>query len=68
MSNLINSFWFVEGDIPISNLIHYYKFDADADDSVTTKNGIENDVTYVSGKINNGTKIKSKKKPTFPIH
>lgn len=41
-----------EADIP-DNLIHYYKLDTDSDDSIGINHGMDNDITYVSGKINN---------------
>lgn len=38
----------------IDNILHYYKFDSDADDSVGSNNGTVNGASNVSAKINNG--------------
>tara|TARA_R100000951_G_scaffold103090_2_gene95515 strand:+ start:272 stop:1012 length:741 start_codon:yes stop_codon:yes gene_type:complete len=39
--------------IPIGNLIHYYKLNADSNDSVGSSDGTDTNITYTSGKTGN---------------
>ena len=41
--------------IPIANLVHYYRLNADANDSVATLHGTATDITYTSGKTGNAS-------------
>lgn len=47
--HILNPFILGGYDIPVANLKHYYKLNANANDSVGVSNGTATDVTYTSG-------------------
>lgn len=51
---IINSYIHSAGaEIPIANLLHYYRLNANADDSVASADGTETSITYTSGHTGN---------------
>lgn len=53
---IINPYTYSSGTaIPIANLVHYYRLNADANDQVGTLHGTETDITYTSGHTGNAS-------------
>lgn len=51
---IINPYIHTSGvEIPIANLLHYYKLNADSNDSVASSDGTDTSITYTAGKTGN---------------